>query len=253
MGDWDADIFRVVQDYVHRAAEARSVPIIVAYNVPHRDAAAEEQGVGYSSGGLNSRDAYRRWIRNFHAGIAGNRAVVVLEPDALPGIEALPPEFRAERLFLLRDAIKVLRQNPGTSVYIDAGNPAWLPVEKLAELLTRAGVEFAHGFAVNSSNYRTTEERLAYGHAISKLIGGKHFVIDTSRNGAGPYLEAKNDLESWCNPPARKIGKAPTANTGDPLVDAYLWLKRPGESDGECNGGPRAGAWWPEMALQLAR
>jgi len=27
----------------------------------------------------------------------------------------------------------------------------------------------------------------------------------------------------------------------------------PGESDGACNGGPRAGEWWPQQALELAR
>ncbi|MGW5026607.1 glycoside hydrolase family 6 protein, partial [Streptomyces albidoflavus] len=45
----------------------------------------------------------------------------------------------------------------------------------------------------------------------------------------------------------------PTTRTGDPLLDAYLWIKRPGESDGSCRGGPSAGTWWPEYALGLAR
>ena len=36
-------------------------------------------------------------------------------------------------------------------------------------------------------------------------------------------------------------------------MDAYLWVKTPGESDGTCNGGPRAGQWWPEYALGLSR
>lgn len=253
MGDWNSDIFRAVEHFVGRAVAAGSVPVMIAYNVPHRDAAAKADGACHSCGGLSSRDAYRRWIRGFHAGIGDNPAVVVLEPDALPGLDALPAELQEERLFLLRDAVKVLRQNRRTAVYIDAGNPAWVPAEKIADMLKRAGVEYAHGFAVNSSNYRTTEECLAYGHEVSRLIGGKHFVIDTSRNGAGPYLEAKNDLESWCNPPGRKIGKAPSVETRDPVVDAFLWLKRPGESDGECGGGPRAGVWWPEMAVQMAR
>lgn len=41
--------------------------------------------------------------------------------------------------------------------------------------------------------------------------------------------------------------------TGEPALDAYLWIKRPGESDGECRGGPAAGQWWPEYALGPAR
>ena len=48
---------------------------------------------------------------------------------------------------------------------------------------------------------------------------------------------------------------APTAEPGKKLVDAYLWVKRPGESDGTCNGGPAAGgcAWSPDYALGLAQ
>jgi endoglucanase len=82
---------------------------------------------------------------------------------------------------------------------------------------------------------------------VSQRLGGVHFVIDTSRNGNGPL-----DVE-WCNPKGRKLGMVPTLETGDPLIDAYLWLKRPGESDGECNGGPRAGVFWDEQAIELAK
>ncbi|CAM5532402.1 glycoside hydrolase family 6 protein [Streptomyces hirsutus] len=35
-------------------------------------------------------------------------------------------------------------------------------------------------------------------------------------------------------------------------MDAYLWVKRPGESDGECKGGPKAGEWWEDYAVKLA-
>jgi endoglucanase len=65
------------------------------------------------------------------------------------------------------------------------------------------------------------------------------------------------------------LGARPAAQPGPPLLDAYLWIKTPGESDGECTRGlgpagstvdpvwemvgPLAGAWFPEMALQLAQ
>ncbi|SCE59467.1 endoglucanase [Streptomyces sp. Termitarium-T10T-6] len=48
-------------------------------------------------------------------------------------------------------------------------------------------------------------------------------------------------------------GTPPTTDTGDERLDAYLWIKRPGDSDGTCRGGPPAGDWWPEYALGLAR
>jgi endoglucanase len=97
----------------------------------------------------------------------------------------------------------------------------------------------------------------------------KHFVIDSSRNGQGPWTPTTSypDPQDWCNPPDRGLGIAPTANTGVALLDAYLWIKIPGESDGECTRGlgpggetidpewglidPAAGQWFPEMALDL--
>ena len=98
----------------------------------------------------------------------------------------------------------------------------------------------------------------------------QHFVIDTSRNGQGPWTPGTSypDAQDWCNPPSRGLGRSPTADTGNALVDAYLWIKIPGESDGECTRGlgpggvtvdpewglidPPAGRWFREMALDLA-
>jgi endoglucanase len=97
-----------------------------------------------------------------------------------------------------------------------------------------------------------------------------HFVIDTSRNGQGPWVPPParySDPQDWCNPPGRGVGVRPTAGTGDPLADAFLWVKVPGESDGTCTRGlpagsvdpewgvvdPAAGQWFPQQALQLAR
>jgi endoglucanase len=102
-----------------------------------------------------------------------------------------------------------------------------------------------------------------------------HFVIDTSRNGAGPWTAPAGntwpDAQVWCNPPDRAAGARPTTDTGVPLVDAYLWIKVPGESDGQCDRGtgdtnaagqstdparngtadPAAGAWFPQQAREL--
>jgi hypothetical protein len=118
----------------------------------------------------------------------------------------------------------------------------------------RARVERAQGFFLNVSNFQFTSDLIAYGHAVSDLIGargGTQFVIDTSRNGLGPWDPTV--VDNWCNPPDRALGLAATTDTGDRLVDAFLWVKRPGESDGTCRGGPLAGVWWPEYALGLAQ
>jgi endoglucanase len=118
----------------------------------------------------------------------------------------------------------------------------------MAKRLKAAGIAGADGFALNTSNYVGTEENIAYGKELSALVGGKHFIVDTGRNGNGP-----NDANEWCNPDGRALGHPPTVSTGEPLADAFLWVKPPGESDGTCNGGPRAGEWWSEYALGLAR
>ncbi|WP_137845477.1 glycoside hydrolase family 6 protein [Microbacterium sp. 2FI] len=94
-----------------------------------------------------------------------------------------------------------------------------------------------------------------------------HFVIDTSRNGQGPWTPPAgvySDAEDWCNPPDRGLGLLPDTTTGVPLVDAYLWIKVPGESDGKCYRGtpgpldpergiedPAAGQWFVEQAREL--
>ncbi len=73
-------------------------------------------------------------------------------------------------------------------------------------------------------------------------------VIDTSRNGNGSATGGE-----WCNPAGRALGNTPSVSSGQPLIDAYLWIKAPGESDGTCNGGPSAGGWWADYALGLAQ
>jgi endoglucanase len=75
-------------------------------------------------------------------------------------------------------------------------------------------------------------------------------VIDTSRNGAGP---APDSPLNWCNPSGRALGTPPTAETGGAHADAYLWIKRPGESDGTCDSGdPPAGTFVNQYAIDLA-
>ena len=98
-----------------------------------------------------------------------------------------------------------------------------------------------------------------------------HFIVDTSRNGLGPdsmqsYAAAPDDQPAsvisslqagnWCNPPSAGLGLKPTANTGvsltsldsylpgnPPLLDAYLWVKTPGQSDGQCDAAGGVRSW----------
>ena len=232
-----------VAGYVRAAAAAGAVPVLVAYDLPARDCG------GYSAGGAPTPVAYRRWLADvLLAGIGRHPAAVIVEPDALAELGCRTAAAARADLALLAFAVRTLAARPAIAVYLDAGNSAWEPAAVMARRLRAAGVAAARGFALNVSNFNTTTAETAYGARISRLLGGKPFVIDTSRNGAGPAPG-----RAWCNPPGRALGPAPTTRTGSRLVDAYLWVKAPGESDGSCNGGPPAGAWWPDYAVDLAR
>ncbi|MCN9239296.1 glycoside hydrolase family 6 protein [Streptomyces sp. RY43-2] len=234
--------------FTEAAEKANRTAILVLYDIPHRDCGQ------FSQGGAADGNAYRAWIDGVARGIGDRHATVILEPDGVLHMVdgCTPEEFHEERYDLLKGAIAKLKALPHTKVYLDAGNAGWQHPDQIFEPLQRAGVERADGFAVNVSNFYSTRDSLAYGKQLSAKIGGKHFVIDTSRNGNGPYT-AGDPSQRWCNPPGRALGEPPTTKTEDPLVDAYLWIKRPGESDGTCKGGPKAGDWWASYALDLAK
>src|SRR5205085_11815660 len=150
----------------------------------------------------------------------------------------LSPALQQERMNLIHDAVRVLKAK-GAAVYIDAGHARWIDAATMADRLTRAGIADANGLSLNISNFLGTSVNVAYGTEVSKRVGGKHFIIDTSRNG-----QNASSAGNWCNPTGQRLGPTPTTHTGNPLVDAYLWVKTPGESDGTCGGGPAAGRWW---------
>jgi len=246
-GSWSGDVKTSVTNYVNAAERAGQLALLVAYNVPNRDCGQ------YSAGGASDSGAYLEWIKGFAAGIGSRRAVVVLEPDALGLLtQCLSPDDQAKRLDMIHQAVLALKAQPGTSVYIDAGHSHWGPASDMAERLKKAGIADARGFALNTSNFRADDELLPFARDLIAALGtDTHFVIDSSRNGNGPA--PAGDPQDWCNPEGRAIGRAPTSDTGNPAQDAFLWLKRPGESDGECKGGPAAGQWFEARALEMAR
>jgi endoglucanase len=178
--------------------------------------------------------------------------------------------------------------------YWNGGPPAWNGVA-----LNNFGV---WSDTATEQDLNTSLINGRYQSALAGAAPTTHFIIDTSRNGNGPmnganYSAAPYDQDStvtaaltsdsWCNPPGAGLGLRPTANTGNTLVDALLWVKIPGESDGQCDiaGGarawdftvyalpdwptttaaqdafdplwgqvdPAAGAWFPAQAIQLAQ
>jgi endoglucanase len=233
-----------VAKYTGDAAAAGAIPVFAIYGIPHRDCGS------FAAGGMGSGDAYRGWIDGIAAQIGGARAAIVLEPDALAMADCLSDDQRQERYDLIRYAVDSLTRNPAAAVYVDAGHLRWHSPEEMASRLGQAGVERARGFSLNVANFFTTEEEIGYGEAISGLTGGKHYVIDTSRNGNGA---APDSPLHWCNPSGRALGVPPTTATAGPHADAYLWIKRPGESDGSCDkGDPPAGTFVNSYVIELA-
>lgn len=230
--------------YIADAQAAGTMPILALYGIPNRDCGS------FAAGGFGSGDSYRAWIDGVAGAIGGGPAAIILEPDALAMADCLSPGQQQERFDLIGYAVDTLTRNPATAVYVDAGHSRWVAADVMAGRLNQVGVGKARGFSLNTANFFTTEESVGYGNAISGMTGGKPFVIDTSRNGAGPV---EGDDLYWCNPSGRALGVAPTTATGNPQIDAFLWVKRPGESDGSCRGAPSAGTFVSSNAIELAR
>lgn len=241
-GNWNTNVQADVDAATSAATGAGAVPVFVAYNIPQRDCG------GLSGSSTTTADAYKQWIAAFANGIGARRAAVIVEPDALAGMDCLSATDQQMRTDLIKYAVQVFAAKGSISVYLDAGHPRWKTAATMATRLINAGVASTQGFSLNVSNFLLTGDNVTYGTEISKLVGGKHFVIDTGRNGLGPTADYQ-----WCNPDGRALGMRPTTSTGNALVDAFLWVKTPGESDGACNGNPAAGAWMPEYALGMAQ
>ena len=221
------------------ARAARRLPQLVLYALPHRDCGS------FSAGGLTP-DGYRAWVREVAAGLRGGRSVVVVEPDALAQLDCLPAPARTERLALLRDALAVLKA-AGATAYLDAGHSSWVAPHVMVTRLRSAGVTSARGVSLNVAGWGSTTAQVRYAHALAARLPGLHALVDTSRNGRGGVAG------QWCNVPGQALGTRPRL-AADRVVDALVWVKRPGESDGSCGRGePPAGAFWSDYAVDLSR
>ena len=308
-----SDTISQVTATMQGAAQQKAVPFFVLYNVPGRDCG------GYSAGGAENTADYEAWVRAIATAIGDQKAIVILEPDALANMPSdcgypatvNSAQLTADRFTQIKYAVTALEIQPQTIVYLDGGNSHFRAVPDIALRLATAGVAQAQGFFSNVSNYIASNyethfatwvsECLAYG--LNPADGGyrlgnysycasqyysplgtvdpnniatwiytdqwytqnlgtatpsTHFVVDTSRNGQGPLVASVyaappynqpaaviQTLQngSYCNAPGRGLGQPSTANVSVPLLDAYLWIKTLGQSDGSCNSAGGARAW----------
>ncbi|ABF91186.1 endoglucanase [Myxococcus xanthus DK 1622] len=242
---WSGDITTAVSSFVSAADAADKLPVLVAYNIPGRDCGS------HSGGGAGSPEAYRTWISSFAAAIGNRPAVVIIEPDAVAQLDCLANDAeRQTRISLIRYATEQFRDRaPNTWAYLDAGNALWINADTMAQRLENMGVRNVRGFALNVSNFYTTAQSASYAGSVNSSLSSRYgytkpFVVDTSRNGNGSNGE-------WCNPAGRKIGTTNQVGVGG--AEMTLWIKVPGDSDGQCGVAPNtpAGTFVPDVALRM--
>lgn len=232
---------------INNAKDQKAIFLGVTYNIPGRD------NGNYSKGGLAGPPAYAEWVETIARLTGDAEAWFVIEPDAI----GLAPKMtdatkREERYSMLSNAVSILQKNKNTRAYLAVSG--WNGIDGAAEGFRKAGGDKAYGFAYNISGYHDLQRCYDFCEQLSKKLGGKHYIIDTSRGGNGDWKPTDpNEKEAWCNPPGRALGKPPTFTSEYPNCDGLFWIKRPGESDGTCRGGPSAGQFWPEYAYELAK
>jgi cellulose 1,4-beta-cellobiosidase len=291
-------------DEAKRQQDASGQPtltVVVLCNLPNRDCAANASAgelLVEANGEARYRTEFVDPIAEQFASHREQPIVAIIEPDSLanmatnlayPKCAASVEAYRNSVVY----AIKRLAL-PNVSVYLDAAHAGWLGWdanrEKMAKVFRRVleeagGPDMIRGFATNISNYTHLTNRegaalaltnpcpneLIYVKLLAETLGmygikGKGFIIDTSRNGRGWI---RRSWGSWCNIKGAGLGERPQA---EPVrgVDAYFWVKPPGESDGVSDpsqprydemcanrdaapGAPQAGKWFESYFLDLVR
>jgi cellulose 1,4-beta-cellobiosidase len=284
------------------AAEGRPVvPVFVLYDLPGRDCAAAA-----SAGELPpDADGEARYQHEFVDVVADafrahpdQRIGLVVEPDSLSNLVTnleRPSCNVAAGIYKRGIAYAISKLSlPNVYVYLEAAHAGWLGFPKnigraaklYREVLDLAGgAERVRGFALNVSNYdpavdpantprdwtSAASDETAYAADLTRALAavgitGKGFVIDTGRNGRG-YI--RSIPSSWCNVKGAGLGERPRAAPA-PLIDAYLYIKTPGESDGTSDpsaprfdqtcggddaapGAPQAGKMFDSYLIDLLR
>jgi endoglucanase len=214
----------------------------------------------YQAGGPAADARTRNWYDHLARVIGDDRVVIAFEPDSTGTIECLAPSRRDDRYRLLAYGVDVLSKLPNATIYLEGEAADWEPARIVARKLRRIGIDKVRGFMLNATHYEWTAANIRFGLEVSRLTGGKHFVINTAENGRGPvhyreWIDRASHIwrqrNIWCNPGLRGVGPPPTTDTSRPdKVDAYLWINRPGYAQ-SCQGRPID--WFLPRALTYTR
>ncbi|CAH0479868.1 unnamed protein product [Peronospora belbahrii] len=217
---------------------------IVVYGIPNKDCAA-----GLSSGGsVTSTSTYQAFLKELTDAVGDRKVLYVVEPDAL-GLLTQDGSCGAGAGYLenLKVAVAALSANTNAQLYVDTGYWTLANADSASKVATFmkdiGGSGRVKGVTINTSNYRSTDECATYCTNFQTAMGSTDMtcIIDTSRNYKGA------PTSDWCNVATAGIGKPPSSETGVSNLDYFMWIKPPGESDGECaTGGTPAGSMYLE-------
>ena len=182
IGDWTPNVGRYIGKRADMILKSGVLPYFVVYNIPKRDCGqysaggaaegAQVQGLDHqfaTSLGNRARGGHPR------AGLAGS-AQEVLSPK--PTRKSGSSCCASRSTLSWRWATPRSTSTPGTR----AGSSR----PRTPSASRRPASTRPTGSRSTSRTTRRPSTEIAYGKEISKLLGGKHFVIDTSRNGNGP-------------------------------------------------------------------
>lgn len=268
----------------HLGAAGSNTAVFLLYWIPNRDCNSNA-----SKGGANDLNSYKSYVDSVYNTFSQNsnkKIVIVIEPDTIGNMVTSQDNATCRNTAVLHKEALAYAVNKFGSlnhvhVYLDAAHSKWLNHDDLPdktaaiikEILDKAPNAKIRGFSSNVSNYRPVDEEYDYYvklyDALEKVgITGMRFIMDTSRNGQlvnSPY----ETYGTWCNLIGTGFGERPKGNPDPinmPLLDAYMWLKPPGEADGSSVGSkadpvcsnpdslqtsPDAGSWYHEYFVQL--
>ncbi|SFA73191.1 Glycosyl hydrolases family 6 [Nocardioides alpinus] len=205
--------------------------------------------------------SYRTWIQELAAGIGSAHTLVVMQPDG-PFLLCAPD--RAVKSELLTWATQTLSALPNTSVYIDAGAADWCENGtaqesfRCAKILELSGIQYARGFALDSTHYTGPVENIDRGmEIIAELVAdgyaAPHFIVDTAKSGRPTMWRdmvsatpkgLRNNARTCTGRTMTRcvtLGIPPTPRPADPqwglpalqrqqaaqYVDGFVWFGRP--------------------------
>ncbi|KAL2872104.1 glycoside hydrolase family 6 protein [Aspergillus lucknowensis] len=295
MGEYLADI----RSKNAAGADPPLAGLFVVYDLPDRDCAALASNGEYSiaDGGVEKYKAYIDSIKAIAVEYSDTNIIFVVEPDSLAN---LVTNLSVEKCANAQDAYLECTNYaitqldlPNVSMYLDAGHAGWLgwpanigpAAELFASVYTNASSPASvRGLATNVANYNafsidtcpsyTSENEICdeksyinnFAPELSAAGFDAHFITDTGRNGKQPTGQV--EWGDWCNSKGTGFGARPSSDTGDELVDAFVWVKPGGESDGtsdtsaerydaHCGAeaalkpAPEAGTWFQAYFEQL--